>query len=308
MLCLQIIPIFVYPSIYQRRTGTYLHTNMSTKVFQNQLPEKNSNGKMTQRDGEMVSIKNYFQSILELSQSGDEFPIDLDDVWMLAYSEKSKAVRALGTNDYFVKGLDYRFIAQDGEKSDKGRPVQKCVMTVPCFEYFIARKIRPVFDVYRQVFHKAIKQAVTPKAEPKDYTEDINTKFLAVKWVSDILNLDKTSRIRALNPILKEVGLAEIEYEQDARVSHSATELLKTKGISISTSNFNKTLEKAGLLKNETRYSTKTPSKEKHYWSIPEKYLNYGRNNRHKDNDKETQPYWYDDTFDEVLKLSGIIK
>lgn len=281
---------------------------MVAKVSQIQLPEKNSNGEMTWGDGETVSIKNYFQSILELSQSGDEFPIDLDDVWMLAYSEKSKAVRALGTNDYFVKGLDYRFIAQDGEKSEKGRPVQKCVMTVPCFEYFIARKIRPVFDVYRQVFHKAIKQTVTPKAEPKDYTEDINTKFLAVKWVSDILNLDKTSRIRALNPILKEVGLAEIEYEQDARVSHSATELLKTKGISISTSNFNKMLEKAGILKNETRYSTKTPSKEKHYWSIPEKYLNYGRNNRHKDNDKETQPYWYDDTFDEVLKLSGIIK
>lgn len=281
---------------------------MVANLNQIQLPEKNSNGKMTQGDSETVSIKNYFESVLNLSESGEEFPVDLDDVWMLAYSEKSKALRALSTNDYFVKGLDYRVYAQNGENPEGGRPTQKCVMTVSCFEYFIARKVRPVFDVYRRVFHKTMKQALTPKAEPKDYTEDINTKFLAVKWVSDILNLDKTSRIRALNPILKEVGLAEIEYEQDARVSHSATELIKEKGLSIRTAEFNKMLEKAGLLKHESRYSTKIPGKEKFYWSIPERYLNYGRNNRHKDNDKETQPYWYDDTFDEVLKLAGVIQ
>ena len=308
MFGLQIIPIFVYPSIHQGRTGTYLHTNMSTKLFQNQLPEKNSNGKMTWGDNETVSIKNYFESVLKLSQLGEEFPIDLDDVWPLVYSRKDKAVQVLKNKDYFSEGIDYQFLPQDGENSGVGRPVEKYRLSVRCLEFLIARRVPAVFEVYRKVFHKTMNQELVLKVEPKDYTEDINTKFLAVKWVSDILNLDQTSRIRALNPILKEVGLAEIEYEQNARVSHSATELLKTKGVSINTADFNKMLEKAGLLKQEYRYSTKTPGKERHYWSIPEKYLNYGRNNRHKNNDRETQPYWYDDTFDEVLKLAGVIK
>ena len=28
------------------------------------------------------------------------------------------------------------------------------MLSVPCLEFFIARKVRPVFEVYRQVFHK----------------------------------------------------------------------------------------------------------------------------------------------------------
>lgn len=281
---------------------------MVAKLNQIQLPEKNSNGEMTWGDGETVSIKNYFQSVFELSQSGEEFPVDLDDVWPLVYKRKDNAVKSLLSDEQFMEGIDYQVFRQNAENPNGGRPTDRYILSVPCLEFFIARKVRSVFDVYRQVFHKTIKQGLTPKAEPKDYTEDINTKFLAVKWVSDILNLDQTSKIRALNPILKEVGLSEIEYEQGARVSHSATDLLKIKGISISAINFNKKLEEAGLIVKQWRSSTKNPSKKKHYWSIPEKYLNYGRNNRHKDNDKETQPYWYDDTFDEVIKLSGIIK
>lgn len=210
--------------------------------------------------------------------------------------------------DKFIENIDYKVFINFDKNPIGGRPSESYLITVPCLEYFIARKIRSVFEVYRQVFHKTIRQGLTTKTEPKDYTEDINTKLLTVKWVSEILNLDQTSRIRALNPILKEVGLAEIEYEQGARVSHSATDLLEIKGVSISTVNFNKKLEEAGLIVKQWRSSTKNPSKKKHYWSIPEKYLNYGRNNRYKDNDKETQPYWYDDTFDEVLKLTGVIK
>ena len=37
-------------------------------------------------------IKRYFEAVLELSKSDNEFPINLDEVWMLVYSEKGKAV------------------------------------------------------------------------------------------------------------------------------------------------------------------------------------------------------------------------
>lgn len=100
--------------------------------------------------------------------------MNLDEVWALAYKEKGKAVRALRTNELFVEGIDYQVFtpngqktdgvfAQNGKKSDDaqddgrnvgGRPQNTYMLSVPCLEFFIARKVRPVFEVYRQVFHK----------------------------------------------------------------------------------------------------------------------------------------------------------
>ena len=119
-------------------------------------------------------IKAYFIQVLNLSRSKEEFPVNLDEVWALAYKEKGKAVRALRTNELFVEGIDYQVFtpngqkndvvfAQNGKKSDDtqddgksvmGRPQNTYMLSVPCFEFFIARKVRPVFEVYRQVFHK----------------------------------------------------------------------------------------------------------------------------------------------------------
>ena len=119
-------------------------------------------------------IKAYFIQVLNLSRSKEEFPVNLDEVWALAYKEKGKAVRALRTNELFVEGIDYQVFtpngqktdgvfAQNGKKSDDaqdegrnvgGRPQNTYMLSVPCLEFFIARKVRSVFEVYRQVFHK----------------------------------------------------------------------------------------------------------------------------------------------------------
>lgn len=123
-------------------------------------------------------IKSYFSTILELSKSDNEFPINLDEVWMLVYTEKGKAVRALKEN--FIEGVDFKVspkyreqvFAQNGKNLEEvdyqvlrknpqnpngGRPTVDYYLTVPCLEFFIARRIRPVFEVYRQVFHGAAK-------------------------------------------------------------------------------------------------------------------------------------------------------
>ena len=120
-------------------------------------------------------LKRYFTAVLELSKSDNKFPINLDEVWMLVYSEKGKAVRALKKE--FYEGEDY-YLAQNG-KVIKSSETQNGVevsyfLTISCLEYFIARKVRPVFEVYRQVFHKA---ATTP-ALPTTYKEDL-TQLLA---------------------------------------------------------------------------------------------------------------------------------
>ena len=123
-------------------------------------------------------IKAYFIQVLNLSRSKEEFPVNLDEVWPLVYSRRDKAVRALRSGEIFMEGIDYQVFPPNGEKSDTfshlggkvqdgnknenpkgglnvmGRPQNTYMLSIPCLEYLIARKVRPVFEVYRQVFHK----------------------------------------------------------------------------------------------------------------------------------------------------------
>jgi phage antirepressor YoqD-like protein len=100
-------------------------------------------------------LKRYFAAVLEISRSGNEFPIDLDEVWMLAYPRKDHAVRALTEN--FMQDVDYQVFPKNGENKNsqetRGRKADVYKLSVSCMEFFVARKVRPVFEVYRQVFH-----------------------------------------------------------------------------------------------------------------------------------------------------------
>lgn len=104
-------------------------------------------------------IKRYFKAILELSKSNEPYPVNLDSCWMLCYSEKGKATRVLKEN--FIESIDYQVLAQNGKNPKGGRPTIEYHLSVSCLEYFIARKVRPVFDVYREVFHKV--NEIAPK-------------------------------------------------------------------------------------------------------------------------------------------------
>lgn len=141
-------------------------------------------------------IKAYFENILRMSRDSEEFPVNLDDVWPLVYSRKDKAVRALQSNDLFMQNVDYQVLPQNGENSgvlrknaenpQGGRPTEIYLLSVPCLEFFIARKVRPVFEVYRQVFHKvASGELIQPKApvysEPCDFETTI-TPFTDYTW------------------------------------------------------------------------------------------------------------------------------
>lgn len=96
-------------------------------------------------------LKRYFAAILEISMSGNEFPIDLDDVWILAYGQKSDAVAALKSS--FIQDVDYQVLRQNPQNPNGGRPTNIYKLSVSCMEFFVARKVRPVFEVYRKVFH-----------------------------------------------------------------------------------------------------------------------------------------------------------
>ena len=101
-------------------------------------------------------IKAYFNRVFELKQSGDEFPVELELVWPLVYGRKSDAVESL-KND-FIEGIDYQVLRQNPQQKlgSGGHNRVDYKLTVSCMEFFIARKVRAVFEVYRKVFHKAV--------------------------------------------------------------------------------------------------------------------------------------------------------
>lgn len=140
-------------------------------------------------------IKAYFEEVLKLSKDSEEFPVNLDEVWPLVYAEKGKAVRALKSNELFVKDVDYILLAQNGKQVENngkqdnswgGNNQVTYMLSVPCLEFFIARKVRPVFEVYRQVFHKVASGEIAYPASPV-YSKpcDLETSLIPLRDYTD---------------------------------------------------------------------------------------------------------------------------
>lgn len=159
------------------------------------------------KESNEVTIRSYFEGVFKLSQSIKDFPVDLDSVWMLAYHRKDHAVRSLKKD--FIENIDFQVIPKNGENPEGGRPTDNYLLSTSCLEYFIARKVRPVFEVYRQVFHKAVKKEIT-------YTES-QVKALktdATLWKNQAKMFeDKLLREKARSKALEETKNIEMDLK-----------------------------------------------------------------------------------------------
>ena len=245
-------------------------------------------------------IRRYFNAVLKLSQSDNEFPINFDEVWMLVYKDKHKAIEEL--KDKFIQDVDFKAVTQKVECSNgigSSRRIDY-FLTVPCMEFFIARKVRPVFEVYRKVFHH-----VTGNAKHQSLTATkVRASLEWVKGVSEMLNLNDSSKLALLGLVARPLGLPVPDYTPSHGILKSASELLKAHGIKMSAQDFNKRLVEKGYLVTLTRKSS--GGKDKPFKSITEKGLPYGENQVNPKNPKSTQPLWYEDKFSELLELVGL--
>lgn len=160
------------------------------------------------KESNEVTIRSYFEGILKLSQSIKDFPVNLDEVWMLAYSEKGKAVRALKKD--FIEGFDFSLAQNGKQKQGRGGHNETIYMlSTSCLEYFIARKVRPVFEVYRQVFHKAVKKEITyTESQVKELKTD------ATLWKNQAKMFeDKLLREKARSKALEETKNSEMDLK-----------------------------------------------------------------------------------------------
>lgn len=81
----------------------------------------------------------------------------------------------------------------------------------------------------------------------------------------------------------------------------SLTALLKENNLGISAVQFNKKLLSAGILEEKERQSSKGAVKK--FKSLTEKGLKYGENAVSPHNQKEVQPLYYSDTFNELFEM-----
>lgn len=127
----------------------------------------------------------------------------------------------------------------------------------------------------------------------------VEAGMMWVEGCKRILNLSDSSTLALMQKVAEPLGLPSPDYVASKGVMHSASELLKRFGSKMSALKFNQQMVKLGFLKEETRQGTTRIHKFK---VITEKGKSYGENQVSPKNQSETQPRWYDDKFEELLK------
>ena len=248
-------------------------------------------------------IERYFRGVLELDKQNKEFSVNLDDVWQLAYERKDNAVRGLKAN--FIENVDFIVIRNNAENSSAGRPTDDYHLTSACLEYFVARKVRPVFEVYRRVFHHAVAQV----QQHPSLQEQIQAKLAFADWSAKFLNLNEASKLDIAQKIGKMVGLDDalpqsVNAGTEKPITHAATDLLKSHNVGISAQAFNRMLELKGVVKHATRPGKR--GKVHSWYVITPAFDKYGQNQQDPKFQQQTQIRWYDATFMELLTIVGL--
>lgn len=124
-----------------------------------------------------------------------------------------------------------------------------------------------------------------------------------VKGVSDMLNLNDSSKLTLLGKIAEPLELPLPDYTPSKGILLSATELLKRAGSPMSAREFNKAMKAKGFMSEHTRKSSKG---EKSFNVLNGNILEYGENQVHPNNPKETQPLYYENKFEALLSLLNL--
>lgn len=233
-------------------------------------------------------IKMYFNAILKLAKASEEFPVKLDEVWPLVYTRRDSAIDALRRD--FIENEDYTTVRNSPE-GGKFASIDY-YLTLSCLEYFIVKKVRPVFEVYRKVFHKVAEHKALK-------APTIREKLITADWLARFLNLNDSSKLALAKTIAGPLGLPTPDYTPSKGILKSAGELLKENECAISAQAFNQKMIEKGYMVELTRPSSKGGVKK--FKSIAGDGLNYGENQVNPNNPKGTQPLYYEDKFSELL-------
>lgn len=130
-----------------------------------------------------------------------------------------------------------------------------------------------------------------------------NEYMKLLKTSAETLHMNESSVLYISKKIYKDCNIP-TTYLPDCTTSKgilkSATELLRKYNIQISTRKFNKIMIDKGLLREVERKSTKDNTKIKKFKNLVN--TEFGENQVNPNNPKETQPMYYEEKFEELLK------
>jgi Rha family phage regulatory protein len=137
--------------------------------------------------------------------------------------------------------------------------------------------------------------------QPKQEQLTMKDKMNAATWAAKFLNLNDASKLLMAQQILAPTGLILPEYTSSKGFLLSADKLLKNHGVGMTSHAFNLAMEDKGLVTYRER-----PSKSKGIKRFPiltNKGLKYGENQVHPKCQQQTQIRYYEDKFEELLKV-----
>lgn len=139
-------------------------------------------------------------------------------------------------------------------------------------------------------------------SEQQKAMSQVEVDLIAAKYAVEILRPSEAGKIKMLTTVCNNhnVNTNFLPAYTEEAISKSATELLDAAGKPMSVIAFNKRLVDLGFLEIKTRYGRGKTTKT--FKSLTKTGEEYGKNLISTVNERETQPHYYVDKFDELLR------
>lgn len=194
----------------------------------------------------------------------------------------------------------------------------------PCYKItkkgceFVAHKLTGIKGTeftakYINRFHdmeEILEGIAEQETEQKQKTISLKEQLEAAAFVAEDLHVPQSNKIMMFRKVCENNNINSnflpAYSENEDREAKTATALLKQFQCEIKIREFNERMIKAGYLEERERDTSnrkRYPSGKKPFKALTEKGLPYGKNLTCEKNTKETQPYYYVDTFLELYHL-----
>lgn len=194
----------------------------------------------------------------------------------------------------------------------------------PCYKItkkgceFVAHKLTGIKGTeftakYINRFHdmeEILEGIAEQETEQKQKAISLKEQLEAAAFVAEDLHVPQSNKIMMFRKVCENnhinSNFLPAYSENEDREAKTATALLKQFQCEIKIREFNERMIKAGYLEERERDTSnrkRYPSGKKPFKALTEKGLRYGKNLTCEKNTKETQPYYYVDTFLELYHL-----
>ena len=208
----------------------------------------------------------------------------------------------------FEEGIDFIRVAQKRATNNLKNPVTTVIDHAISID--MAKEISMIQRTEKgkqaRLYFIECEKIVKNKPNSITVTENAaiaNEYMKLLKTSAETLHMNENSILYISKKIYKDCNIPTTylpDYTTSKGILKSATELLRKYNIQISTRKFNKIMIDKGLLRDVERKSTKDNTKIKKFKNLVN--TEFGENQVNPNNPKETQPMYYEEKFEELLK------